>query len=153
MEFTVETRPAFTVCGLRKRYSHGPGEIPQLWQAFVPRMGEIGGRLEEHVSYGVMGNYDSATNTFDYQASVEISAESPVPDGMDIWSIPEQTYAVFRTDLTQIADTFGIIYGGWFETSEYRRGDGPEFEYYGAEFCPDKGSSVILIYVPVVPRF
>jgi AraC family transcriptional regulator len=152
MEFTVETRPAFTVCGLRKRYSHGPGEIPLLWQAFVPRMGEIGGRAEEYVTYGVMGNYDAATNTFDYQAAVKVEPGTAVPEGMVSWDIPEQTYAVFRTDLAHIADTFGKIYGGWFETSEYRRGDGPEFEYYGPEFCPDNARAVIFLYIPVAAK-
>ena len=152
MEYTILQHSAFKVVGLRKRYAHGPGEIPALWQEFVPRMAEITNRAGQGVSYGVMGNFDPQTNTFDYQAAIPVSGDAPLPEGMVAWSIPEQTYAVFKSTLQNIGETFGKIYGGWFEQSGYTRATGPEFEYYGSEFCPDKGSAVIYVWVPVVPK-
>lgn len=52
------TKPTFSVVGLRIHTKPMTPEIPQLWDQFVPRMGEIQHGVEPGVSYGLMENVD-----------------------------------------------------------------------------------------------
>ena len=142
----TETRPGFEVIGMKYRGRNEKTEVPELWESFVPRMGEIKNRADLAASYGVMDNYDEDSGEFDYIACVEVSSSEEVPQGMVSAKIPDQTYAVFRATLPKIKEAFGQIYGEWFPESRYERSPGPEFELYGKEFEIEK---TLFIYIPI----
>lgn len=157
MEFRIETYPAFTAVGMKVRYKMGSHEggnpkIEQLWDRFVPKMGAVPNAAPQHTSYGVMGNYDHATQEFDYMACVAVTTVGDLPEGMEAWSVPEQTYAVFTTPLKTIGKAFAEIYQTALPASDYVRGDGPEFELYDENFKPDQGKTDLSIWIPVKPR-
>lgn len=64
MEPRIVTRSAFTVVGM-KYHGHAENkEIPQLWGALEPRIGEIENVVNEHTSYGISANMDMATGSY-----------------------------------------------------------------------------------------
>jgi AraC family transcriptional regulator len=149
MEPKIVTRPAFIVVGMRYRGKNEHNEIPQLWERFMPRTGEIKQRLNIATCYGVMDNYDEKTGEFDYLAGFEVQSASDVPEGMESWQVLEQTYAVFPCNLKNIRETFRQIYHDWLPQSGHRRAAGPEFEFYDEKFKPDQGTLDLYIYIPV----
>jgi AraC family transcriptional regulator len=146
MYVKTETRPAFEVVGMKYRGKNEVNEVPELWEAFVPRMGEIKNRVDLTVSYGVMDNYDEDSGDFDYIACVEVAPDGELPEGMVRVKVPELTYAVFKAKLPTIKEAFGQIYQEWFPSKGFRRSPGPEFELYNREFEVDK---TIYIYMPI----
>jgi AraC family transcriptional regulator len=63
--------------------------------------------------------------------------------------VPANTYAVFKTTLPTIGQTFGTIYNTWFPTSGYKQAAGPNFERYRETFNPDDPAPKLEIYIPV----
>jgi AraC family transcriptional regulator len=147
MKPEIVSKPAFTVVGIKYRGDNAKGEIPVLWkEEFMPRIGEIRSVTNPDVFYGVTGNYDAATGEFDYLAGLEVSDIDNIPDGMESWSIPEQTYAVFPARLDIIMQIYEQLYSKWLPESGYQMVDCPGFEYYGPDFCDGQK---LTIYVPV----
>jgi AraC family transcriptional regulator len=146
MHVRMEEKAGFTVIGIKYRGRNEKNEITQLWETFVPRMGEITGVVDREVSYGVMDNFDPETGDFEYYACVEVEPESEPPEGMVRHTVPDQTYAVFKCILPKIHDAFHYAYHEWFPASDYERSGGPEFELYDAAFHVDE---TIYLYSPV----
>lgn len=149
MEARIVSRPAFTVMGLKYHGKNEEGEIPQMWQAFGPRMDGIKNVTDPNVAYGVCGNMNESTGEFDYVAGFEVSSAQDIPEGMVSWDLPENTYAVFTCTLPTIHETFQYIYESWLPQSDYQRAGGPEFELYDKDFDPEDPGSEMYIYIPV----
>ncbi|MCB0021651.1 MAG: GyrI-like domain-containing protein [Caldilinea sp.] len=149
MEPQLVTKPAFTVVGMLLRATPMSPEIPQLWGRFAPRMDEIPNLAEPHVSYGVMGNYDTATSQFDYLAGCSVTTVGAMPEGMSRWDVPAQIYAVFETTIPAMGQTMDAIYTHWLPTSGYRQVNSMYFERYGETFSPEDPASTLSIYIPV----
>jgi AraC family transcriptional regulator len=147
MQPKIVTKPAFTVVGLRIHTKPMTQEIPQLWDQFVPRMGEVGPVSEAQVSYGLMDNFDPQKGELDYMAGNPVGRVEALPTGMARWDVPANTYAVFETTLTTIGEAFGYIYNGWLPTSGYAQAASPYFERYPETFGPD--NAALSIYIPV----
>jgi AraC family transcriptional regulator len=142
----IEEKPGFNAVGMKYRGRNEKNEVPELWESFVPRMGEVQKRTDMTTSYGVMDNFDSESGEFDYIACVEVTSSEELPEGMVVIKVPEQTYAVFKTPLPRIKETFGQIYREWLPESDHKRTSGPEFELYGKEFDL---AQTIFIYIPI----
>ena len=149
MEPQFVTKPAFTVVGMLLRATPMSPEIPQLWDRFAPRIDEIPHLAEPDVSYGVMGNFDTATSQFDYLAGCSVTAVDEMPEGMRRWDVPAQTYAVFETTIPTMGQTMDAIYTHWLPTSGYRQVNSMYFERYGETFSPEDPASTLSIYIPV----
>lgn len=145
MKPQIVTKPAFTVVGLRIRAAAKSPEIAQIWDTFVPRMGEMPQSPEPHVSYGLMDNFDA--DGVDYMAGNPISNTAKLPQSMSRWDVPANTYAVFDTTLATIGQTFDDIFGKWLPTSGYQQVAAPYFERYPETFGPD--NPALEIYIPV----
>lgn len=135
--------------GLKYRGKNEQNEIPQLWQAFGPRMGEITHIVNPHVAYGLSDNLDETTGEFDYLAAVEVDTAADIPAGMVSWELPAQRYAVFPCTLQNIGEAYRQAYHTWLPNSGYQRGDGPDFEYYDESFDPNVEGSELFLYVPI----
>jgi AraC family transcriptional regulator len=144
--------PAFHVAGLRYAGNNAHGEIAALWEAFLPRVGELLDRTHTFAAYGVTRSFKEAReDEFEYLAGVAVGSTHRLPQGMVAWTIPAQTYAVLPAagaiDLEPLIDHF---YRYWLPRSmEYELVDGPSFEYYPAEY-PEQPT--IFMHLPVSLR-
>ena len=143
------TKPAFTVVGLLIHTRPMAPEIPNLWEQFVPRMGEVQHSAEPGVSYGLMDNFDMEAGALDYMAGNVVEKVADLPVGMTRWDVPANTYAVFEATLPTIGQAFDAIYTTWLPTSGYQQAAGPYFERYGETFNPDDPAPKLEIYIPV----
>jgi AraC family transcriptional regulator len=146
---------ALTIAGLRRHFSHDAiGQIPALWQHFVPYMSRISNRAEQ-VAYGVCWN--SSDTGVDYLAGVEVSACEGLPAEFAVVSLPAQKYAVsaHRGHVSQINETCTAIFKWFKEHSDQNlagKGDEPcFFERYSEEFNPHTGMGGMEVWVPVKP--
>lgn len=149
MEPKIVTRPGFTVVGMLYHGKNEKGEIPQMWGQFIPRVDEIKHKVNPHVAYGVIGNFDESSGEFDYVAGLEVESIAGIPEGMVSWEVPEQTYAVFTCTLPTLMEAFQHAYKTWLPQSGYSRAGGPEFELYDENFDPEDESSEMYIYIPI----
>jgi AraC family transcriptional regulator len=150
MESEIITRNTLLVVGMKYHGRNEPNQIPGLWDVFMPRAYEVQAKVNEHVAYGVMGNYDQASGEFDYVAGFEVNDADHIPEGMVTWEIPAQTYAVFPTTMPTLTETYDQLYESWLPQSGYKHAGGPEFEYYGETFDPSDPTSEMQIYIPIV---
>jgi AraC family transcriptional regulator len=150
MEPQIVQKPAFTAVGMKYRGKNQNREIPQLWEQFIPHMGEIKHMSTPTNSYGIMDHYDPATGDFDYLAAFGVDSADDIPAGMEVWAVPEQTYAVFPCTLATIQQVMGDAYRMWLPQSAYQGAEGPMFEFYDENFTGD--NSPLYIYVNIKPR-
>ena len=149
MEPKIVNREAFTVVGIKYRGTNEQNEIPQVWQALMPRVPEIKNITKPDVAYGISGNLDQASGEFDYVAGYEVSAVEDIPEGMVRWEIPAGAYAVFSTTLPAIGETFTHAYKTWLPQSGHQATGGPDFELYDRHFDPQNPNSTFDLYIPL----
>jgi AraC family transcriptional regulator len=149
MEPKIVERSAFTVVGMHYRGKNENNEIPQLWQAFGPRVPEIKNIAHEHVAYGISANMDESTGAFDYVAGFEVSSAQDLGEGMVRFEVPGGKYAVFATTLPGLGETFQYAYRTWLPQSGYQPTGGPDFEVYDEQFDPQDPNSVFDVYIPI----
>lgn len=148
MEPTFTTQPAFTVVGLKYRgKNENKQDIPQLWEQLNPRAAEVQHRADPHTAYGIIGNFNPITQEFDYLAGFAVTSTADQPTDMAHWAVPEQHYAVFKTNLATLHADFEFIYHTWLPRSDYEHTDGPEFELYDASFHDP--TAPFYLYIPV----
>jgi AraC family transcriptional regulator len=145
----ITSKPAFSVVGMKYRGKNEQNEVPQLWDQFMTREGEIKEKLDPNVCYGVMDNFDENSGEFDYVAAFEVEGEVEIPEGMVKWEVPEQTYAVFTCTLPTIREAYQYAYKSWLPGSGYQRAADPEFELYGQDFDHRDPNSPMYLYIPV----
>jgi predicted transcriptional regulator YdeE len=149
MEPKVVKKKAFRVVGMEWNSRSSEGNIPQLWERFIPRENEIQGKLEPAVSYGLC--MPSPNGDFTYVAGFE-SSEEIVPQGMIEIIVPEQQYAVFTHTgkASLISETFEMIYSKWLPLNNLQAVKGIDFECYDERFIdPDHEQSQVDIYIPI----
>jgi AraC family transcriptional regulator len=149
MEHKVVSKPGIKVIGLKYRGKNEEGEVPKLWEQFVPRIEEIQHMTGAHDSFGVMDNYEESSGEFDYLASVRVVKIEDLPEGMDSWVVPENRYLVFTFPFGSINESYKHIFGSGFPESGYERAQGPEFEYYPEEFDPKDSNSNMMLFIPI----
>lgn len=149
MQPKIVDRSGFTVVGLKYRGKNEHNEIPQLWQALMPRVGEIKNMVDEHVAYGICANMNESTGEFDYIAGFEVSTIKDVPEDMVSFEVPGTKYAVFSTTLPKIGETFDNAHHTWLPQSGYQPVGGPELEVYDERFDPQDPESLFDLYIPV----
>jgi AraC family transcriptional regulator len=138
------------IAGLSERYnSETSAGIPAQWQRFAPYLGHIPGQVGR-VTYGVLCNGDDADNT-EYISGVEVSDFARVPKEFARLRIPEQHYAVFshRDHISTSRQVWFTIFNKWLPESGHQISEGPEFERYGEEFDPVKGTGGFEVWIPI----
>ena len=143
------SKPAFTVVGMAIHTKPMTPEIPNLWDRFGPRMGEVQHLAEPGVSYGLMDHFDHQRGELDYMAGEAVTKAVDLPAGMTSWQGPANTYAVFETTLPAMGETFAYIYNTWLPNSGYRHAAAPYFERYSETFDPTEPGAKLSIYIPV----
>jgi AraC family transcriptional regulator len=159
LDATLEASPepvqheGFRVVGLSGTYdSENRHEIPHLWDRLVPHLPVPGQSGRE--AYGICWSKGPEV-PFRYMAAVAVAADAPVPDGLEAFAIPEQTYLVFRQKVTagpfhpQVAAAMGEIWGRRLPASGHRPSGGPDFERYPADLVPGVTDGTMEYYIPV----
>lgn len=151
MQPMIVTKPAFSVVGLKYRGKNENNEIAAMWDVANARAPEIVAAAEGlGAAYGICRDME-ADGIFEYLACLEIKDIREIPEGMERWDVPEQTYAVFPCKLGTIGEAYRYAFQEWLPASGYQRGDGPDFEYYDYTFDPnDAENSQLYVYIPVV---
>ena len=147
---------AMVFAGLAESYSPATvGEIPKLWQRFVPWLGSIPNQLGTD-TYGVVSATRADGSSFDYLAGVRIGDGNGLPQEFAQFAAPEQTYAVFRHygPVSELASTCHAVWTAWLPRSGFDAAATPDFiEVYGDRFDPQAGAGEVEIWLPVrAPR-
>ncbi|MEQ1822781.1 MAG: effector binding domain-containing protein [Fimbriimonadaceae bacterium] len=132
MNVVIREEPARLLVGMQYVGKAEIGEIPALWDEFVPRLAEIpgGGRV-----FGVSsGLGEIAPGVFSYLAGRELHNLDQIPDGMTSWEFEVGLYGVVQCpSLDEIRPTIGTFYGEWLPASPYKA-RGHTMEYYPPSF-------------------
>lgn len=147
MNIKFETKPAFTVVGMKYQGKNQNNEISTLWGQFMSRVSEI--KRTNGLSFGMCTNFDETDMSFDYLASVEIASDETLPADMEQWAVPENTYAVFTATMPTLNQAYTDIYNQHLPQAGLTRSEGPDFELYGEDFDPADPNAPIYLYVPV----
>jgi predicted transcriptional regulator YdeE len=148
MEPKIVTKPAFTVVGMKYYGKNENNEIAQMWQQYLPRMGEIKNAVNAPVCYGVCGDLEES-GRFSYLASLEVSEAADIPADMESWIVEEHEYAVFPCTLTTIHETYEFAHNTWLPDSGYQRSPVPDFELYDEAFDGTDPESLLYVYIPI----
>jgi len=135
---------AFRVAGAAAVFDEtNKAGIPLLWQQLGPRLplpGQVGGG-----TFGVGCATDAtAEGCFRYFAAVAVAPDAPIPDGLEAFEVPEQTYLVFRLDTdasdlhTQMLAALRQIWGELAPKSGHKLARGPDLEVYPPGFEPGR---------------
>jgi AraC family transcriptional regulator len=137
-------KPGFRVAGISAVFDESnKAGIPLLWQRLVPQL-PLPGQLGEG-TYGVGCPTETAVEgCFRYAASVVVAPDAALPEGIEAFDIPAQTYLVFRlqTDGSalhpQMQAAMREIWGHRVPSSGYKLAQGPDLEVYPPGFQDER---------------
>lgn len=150
----VETEERLVVGLMASFNDETKNKIPELWQAFVPRMSEISGQVPG-VTFGVCFPAALGEDSFDYMAGVAVEEVADLPEGLVARVIPAHRYAVFTHTIgddslhNDLQKTMQFIYGTWLPNSGFELARVPDFELYDERMDPQTQTGAFDIYVPV----
>lgn len=127
----------------------------QLWGQFMPRKKEIVNTLtSDLVSLQVYrpGHFDdfNPNREFEKWALVEVGDVTNVPKGMEVFTCPKGTYAVFlHKGSDRDESIFKYIFSSWLPSSAYALDERPHFEILGAKYKKGDPGSEEEIWIPV----
>lgn len=143
------TLPAFRVMGMEYVGNNANQEISQLWQQFNQRAGELKG--EGKCAYGVCSMLPgSKAGWMEYVAGLKVSKDVECPQGMVIFDVPANTYAVFEHhgSMAGLRATYEGIMAWWKQSGRQPAGN-YDIEVYDEKFLNFTPESVFYIYEPV----
>ena len=132
----------------------------ELWSSFMPLRrliaNNVGSELYSMQVYQPQQSMRAvlADTVFEKWAAVEVSDDRHVPAGMELFTLPAGSYAVFLHKGAASAgeQTFRYIFGTWLPASIYEIDDRPHFELLGARYKHDSDTSEEEIWIPVRER-
>ena len=140
-------KPGFRVAGVSAVFDDATkAGIPMLWGKLIPRLPLPGQQGE--ATYGVGRPDSSGEGCFRYMASVAVSAEAAMPDGVEAFDVPTQTYLIFRLETDgselhpQMQAALRQIWGDRVPKSGHKLANGPDLEVYPPGFLPDRPSRI-----------
>jgi len=150
MDYRIEKKEAFKVAVKARKFGeNSTAEIPAFWSEYFVQ--GLAGAVAPWM--GVCGEVDEATKEFRYGIGcpVEKLGEAGAPDGFEEWTIPANTWAMFKCVGAMplaIQDMWKRIYGEWLPQSKYEIAQSYDIEYYtdGDNASPDYVSE---IWIPV----
>jgi AraC family transcriptional regulator len=156
METRIINLPAMRVIGMEYVGKNENAEIAAMWGVFVPRFGEVQGKICPDVKLGVCGDTQE-DGSFRYVAGFQVDADAPEPDGMGAFDVPAATYVVVtqRGPLNDkergLGAALNYVYQDWLPHSGYKRAATPDLEWYDERFRGDEEDSEMDVYTPIVP--
>ena len=146
----IVEKATFTIAGLRYEGLNQHGEVPALWDIFIPRVGELVADPSRWVAYGVARSIPGvdASGKWEYLAGVEITPGKKIPSDMVVWDIPALTCAVLpANDVPGIGPTSQYFYQEWLPNSkDWAAGEPLMLEVYPETFGQDM---ILYLYFPI----
>jgi AraC family transcriptional regulator len=147
-------RDAFAVAGPGATFNaENKSGIPGLWPRLIralPLQGQADAR-----TYGVCRMVDKQEGALRYIAGVEVTGDTPLPDGFERIELAAQTYAVFRLTLDgsplhpQMQAAMPKIWGELLPRSGFKTVPAPDFELYPGDFEPMRKGAYVDMYIAV----
>ncbi|HEY4942232.1 MAG TPA: AraC family transcriptional regulator [Rhizomicrobium sp.] len=148
-------RAAFAVAGASARFNDDTkNQIPLLWPKLIRHL-PLAGQRGYH-TYGVSWGGLASDGSFRYMAGVEVAPDATLPEGLELWPVPAQTYLVFRQTLDggeihpQMRAATEAIWSRILPNAPYKLANGPDFEDYAEDFAPLKTGATVDYYVPIL---
>ncbi len=149
----IVRRDGLKVAGLRYEGKSEHGEIPAMWDVFLPRAKELTGETPGRaVFYGIARSLPGIPDDekWEYLAGAEVAALDNLPPGMVGWEIPPLTYAVLPAhDVPEIDPVISFYYREWLPASDYEEDAPLMMELYPETFGQDR---VMYLHFPVRPK-
>jgi AraC family transcriptional regulator len=130
-------------------------KIPALWNKLMQDYWEKIPGGTDKTGYGLCIDLDKGNCI--YLAGREVNEIQSIPEFLQVFVIPSQTYAVFEhpESVITIRQTIDKIFSQWLPTSGYQLTSTDKnrlvfFERYGEEFNPETGKGGIEIWLPIV---
>jgi AraC family transcriptional regulator len=140
MDVTVVEREAFKVVGVELTGADKRAYlIMYAWIALGPKLQLVKKQLRPHVLYGIWHRQPNADD-HSYLVGVEVSEFTEVPDGMEAYTVPASSYAVFthKGSVGRIPATYAKI-REWLKESGAEHNEAATFEVYDtAQVISDK---------------
>ncbi|MDL2225858.1 GyrI-like domain-containing protein [Eubacteriales bacterium OttesenSCG-928-M02] len=164
MNYRIEHLDAIRVVGLKLSTTTKDGEcyrrIPQFWGEFF-QSGQIQSLLPimNQQPMGVMGisNDDKegdwqTPHDFDYY--IAVASDAPVPAGMEAFTIPPCTWAIFECKgpvPTAVQEMQKRVVTEWLPTSGYEYANAPDIELY-TDGDNTSDDFITYIYLPITKK-
>ena len=153
LEITVKELPGRKLVGMviRTNMQKASTDCPAIWQTFGPRIVSFPNSANINESYGVSVMI-SEDGTFNYWATVEMSADTPLSEDMVSLELPGGLYAcAVVPNLSQVAEAYATMYMEWpQQQSEYAANmQAACVEVYRGNWQPD---DPVELWVPVVKK-
>ena len=146
----IVEKAAFRVVGLRYEGKNEHGEIPAMWDQFIPRIGGLVPDPAKWVAYGISRSIQGVdvNEKWEYLAGVELPHAIKIPSDMVVWEIPALTYAVLpANDVPGIGPITNYFEKEWLPHSQEWEADVPMMiELYPETYSQDL---VIYLYFPI----
>ncbi len=136
--------------GVDSEKNNMASKLPQLWNAFLPRLDEITHRIPG-ACYGIVQQTAARTDELEYWAVAPVTHLEVLPQGLLSLHVPAARYARFthRGFVTHLNMTVNYIYSSWLLRSGMRHTYGCDLEFYGSEYEADSEKSVIYYSIPI----
>ncbi len=149
----IVEKSALRLVGLRYEGLNQHGEVPAMWDQFIPRVGELVKDPSHWIAYGVARSMPGvdASEKWEYLAGVEYTPGMKIPTDMVLWDVPALTYAVLPAqDVSGIGPASHYFYQEWLPNStEWDAGEPLMLELYPETFGQDM---ILYLYFPVRPK-
>ena len=155
MDYRIERKETFAVVVKAKLFSYdnsvlvenGINEVPAFWGEYFSQ--GLDGKVPPDL--GVCGEMSPESRTFRYGIGCTDENVNEIPDGFEKWTIPANTWAVFKC-VGAMPDAIQVmwkrIYSEWLPQAKYELVPSYDFEYY-TEGDVDSPDYVSEIWVPV----
>ncbi|QEL54770.1 GyrI-like domain-containing protein [Chromobacterium paludis] len=138
-------------------------QIPAFWNDYSVKLRQplLNALQRPHApEYGVVCDFDPASERFRYLIGMECPDERALPEGCERRRIGPAKYAVFSTPPAAPADfgqaivqTWQHIYQSWLPASaKWEHAAGETFERYDGRCAPGQETLQMDIYIPVQPK-
>ena len=149
--------PDKKLIGMRLKMSFAEDRTSDLWRSFLPRIKEIGNRLNTDriclQAYDEVLPYEnfSPQMTYEKWAAVEVSDFENIPEMMESFTLLGGLYAVFRYQgrPDEYPPVAAYIYQTWLPNSGYTLDHSPHFEVMGLDYSPFDPMAEEDIWVPI----
>ena len=139
MEYRIEERDAFRVAGFAMR---GPmsleacfEQVPAFWEQTAGEIPRLAAMIDGSGPMGILGVSACDGGRFSGYY-IAAATGSPVPEGMEEYTVPAGTWAVFPCcgPMPQaMQDLQRRIVGEWLPSSGYEYAEAPDIEIYSAD--------------------
>lgn len=147
----IEEAPALRAIGLSQVHSFDdPQHIPAQWKAFGP---EIAGFLLEGapIPIGLVMDVDDE-GRFIYACAVELPERADVPAGLQRFTVPARTCAIFRHagHISELRATYAEILDRWLPAHGIELAPHPIVERHDAAFDVRTGHGGLEFWIPIL---